>query len=100
MAALAKTHQQIKLSLSPRYAWFIGLNDEAQSGIGTKKAQKQLIKCHWSENIKIRNIYAANSYTLVQDMDGNYYSAGSNADGACTVKDKSKYILTMTPITC
>eukprot|EP01083_Nonionella_stella_P085219 236197_1 len=33
-------------------------------------------------------------------MNGNYYSAGSNADGACTVKDKSESILSMTPITC
>eukprot|EP01083_Nonionella_stella_P149849 476526_1 len=100
MAALGANQKLSKMSSANRYAWFIGLNDEAQSGIGTKKAQKQLMKCHWSETIKIRNIYVANSYTLVEDTDDNFYSAGNNADGACTVKDKSKYILTMTPITC
>eukprot|EP01083_Nonionella_stella_P252407 869685_1 len=100
MAALARKQKQTKASSSNRYVCYIGQNDEAQSGIGNKKPQQQLIKCHWSENIKIRNIYAANSYTLVEDTDDNYYSAGYNANGACTVKDKSSYILTMTPITC
>eukprot|EP01083_Nonionella_stella_P129375 392585_1 len=99
MAALATPQKQTKTS-SSRYVCYIGYNNDAQSGIGNKKAQKQLIKCHWSENIKIRNIYAANGYTLVEDMDYNYYAAGLNARGACTVKDESKHILSMTPITC
>eukprot|EP01083_Nonionella_stella_P286679 975685_1 len=99
MAALATTQKQwTDMPSSHRYAWFIGVNDKAQSGIGNKKAQKQLIKCHWSQNIQIRNIYVANQYTLVEDMDYNYYAAGYNGDGACTVKDKSEYILSMTPI--
>eukprot|EP01083_Nonionella_stella_P250803 866053_1 len=100
MAALPTPRKQAKMPSSHRYAWFIGVNDQAQSGIGNKKAQKQLIKCHWSENVKIRNIHTANSYTLVEDTDDNYYSAGCNVIGACTVKDKSDNILTMTPITC
>eukprot|EP01083_Nonionella_stella_P188701 696123_1 len=101
MAALARKQKQTKTSSSSnRYVCYIGKNDDAQSGIGNKKAQKQLIKCHWSDNIKIRNIYVALRYTLVEDMNGNYYSTGYNAFGACTVKDKSSYILTMTPITC
>eukprot|EP01083_Nonionella_stella_P106297 306537_1 len=100
MAALATTQKQTTIASSHQYVCYIGQNDDAQSGIGNKKAQKQLIKCHWSENIKIRNIYAANQYTLVEDTDDNYYSAGYNGDGACTVKDKSEYILSMTPITC
>eukprot|EP01083_Nonionella_stella_P233092 821637_1 len=78
--------------------WVIGSNINGEFGIGNKNAQCQLMKCHWSETIKIRNIYVANSYTLVEDTDDNFYSAGNNADGACTVKDKSEYILTMTPI--
>eukprot|EP01083_Nonionella_stella_P310782 1105670_1 len=98
MAALGANQKLSKMSSANRYLWYIGYNDEAQSGIGNKKPQKQLIKCHWSENIKIRNIYVANSYTLVEDTDDNFYSAGDNAQGACTVKDKSEYILTMTPI--
>eukprot|EP01083_Nonionella_stella_P075761 206060_1 len=32
-------------------------------------------------------------------MNGNYYSAGDNRGGACTVNDKSMKILNMTPIT-
>eukprot|EP01083_Nonionella_stella_P039726 108082_1 len=100
LAALPTPQKQAKMHSSHRYAWFIGVNDEAQSGIGNMKAQKQLIKCHWSQNIQIRNIYVANQYTLVEDTDYNYYAAGYNANGACTVKDKSEYILSMTPITC
>eukprot|EP01083_Nonionella_stella_P129376 392587_1 len=98
MAALATPQKQTKTS-SSRYVCYIGYNNDAQSGIGNKKAQKQLIKCHWSQNIQIRNIYVANQYTLVEDMDYNYYAAGLNARGACTVKDQSKYILSMAPIT-
>eukprot|EP01083_Nonionella_stella_P286671 975644_1 len=79
--------------------WCIGQNESGQFGIGNKNAQKQLMKCGWSEKIQIRNIYAANQYTLVEDIHGNYYSAGWNGSGACTVNDKSKYILNMTPIT-
>eukprot|EP01083_Nonionella_stella_P252408 869687_1 len=100
MAALGANQKQSKMSSANRYLWYIGYNDEAQSGIGNKKAQQQLIKCRWSKNIQVRNIYVANRYTLVEDTVGNYYSAGYNANGACTVKDKSSYILTMTPITC
>eukprot|EP01083_Nonionella_stella_P106299 306544_1 len=94
------TQDPIKLSSPYLSVCVIGRNHQGEFGIGNKKAQKQLIKCHWSENIKIRNIYAANQYTLVEDTDDNYYSAGYNGDGACTVKDKSEYILSMTPITC
>eukprot|EP01083_Nonionella_stella_P101716 288595_1 len=100
MAALPTPRKQAKMSSSHRYVCCIGFNYDGQFGIGNKKAQKQLIKCHWSENIKIRNIYAAHRYTLVEGMNDNYYSAGWNADGACTVKEKSKHILSMTPITC
>eukprot|EP01083_Nonionella_stella_P214670 773302_1 len=57
------------------------------------------MKCGWSEKIEIRNIYAALHYTVLEDMDGNYYSSGWNAHDACTVNDESGYILTMTPIT-
>eukprot|EP01083_Nonionella_stella_P252409 869688_1 len=100
MGTVATSQEQRKISSSHRYVCYIGQNDDAQSGIGNKKAQQQLIKCHWSENIKIRNIYVANRYTLVEDTVGNYYSAGYNGDGACTVENKAEYILSMTPITC
>eukprot|EP01083_Nonionella_stella_P306576 1074216_1 len=80
--------------------WCIGLNVYGQFGIGNDDAQKQLMKCGWSEKIQIRNIYTSNrGYTVVEDMNGNYYSAGWNGDGACTVNDESWKILTMTPIT-
>eukprot|EP01083_Nonionella_stella_P048053 128683_1 len=92
--------KQTKMFSSRRSVCCIGYNQFGEFGIGNKKPQEQLIKCEWSENIKIRNIYVALRYTLFEDMNGNYYSAGSNADGACTVKDKSEYILSMTPITC
>eukprot|EP01083_Nonionella_stella_P282349 960792_1 len=94
LTALPTPQKQAKMSCC------IGYNHYGQFGIGNKKAQKQLIKCRWSKNIQVRNIYAANNYTLVEDTDDNYYSAGYNADGACTVKDKSSNILSMTPITC
>eukprot|EP01083_Nonionella_stella_P071495 192061_1 len=93
MAALATPQKQTKTSSSPRYVCYIGKNGDAQSGLGNKKAQNQLIKCHWSENVKIRNIYVGLRYTLVEDTHDNYYSAGYNGSGACTVKDKSEYIL-------
>eukprot|EP01083_Nonionella_stella_P053706 141938_1 len=93
MAALATPQET--------YVRCIGDNSNGEFGIGNKKAQKQLIKCDWSQNIKIRNIHAASRrYTVVEDMDGNYYSAGNNQSGACTVNDTSDEILTMTPITC
>eukprot|EP01083_Nonionella_stella_P084512 233979_1 len=80
--------------------WCIGFNALGEFGIGNDNAQKQLMKCGWSEKIQIRNIYTSNrGYTVVEDMNGNYYSAGWNGSGACTVNDKSKYILNMTPIT-
>eukprot|EP01083_Nonionella_stella_P039730 108088_1 len=100
LAALPTPQKQAKMHSSHRYASCIGNNWKGEFGIGNMKAQKQLIKCHWSQNIKIRNIYTANQYTLVEDTDDNYYSAGLNARGACTVKDESKHILSMTPITC
>eukprot|EP01083_Nonionella_stella_P088592 247003_1 len=102
MAALATTQKQINTNMSSphRYLCCIGQNRQGEFGIGNKKAQKQLMKCEWSENIQIRNIYTANNYTLVEDTDDNYYSAGYNGDGACTLKDKSENILSMTPITC
>eukprot|EP01083_Nonionella_stella_P048054 128684_1 len=100
MAALPTTQEQTKMDSSHRSVCVIGQNFQGAFGIGNEKAQKQLIKCHWSENIQVRNIYTANQYTLVEDTDDNYYSAGYNGDGACTVKDKSENILTMTPITC
>eukprot|EP01083_Nonionella_stella_P032447 88829_1 len=96
MAALATQQKQTKTS-SFRYVCCIGYNHWGEFGIGNKKAQKQLLKCHWSENIKIGNIHAAYQYTLVEDTDDNYYSAGYNGRGACTVKDKSENILSMAP---
>eukprot|EP01083_Nonionella_stella_P147877 467228_1 len=85
---------------SRRAVWCIGKNLCGAFGIGNKNAQKQLMKCVWSEKIQIRNIYVSNSgYTMVEDMNGNYYSAGYNGDGACTVNNESDEILTMTPIT-
>eukprot|EP01083_Nonionella_stella_P064364 167652_1 len=77
----------------------IGLNRFGQFGIGNDDEQKQLMKCGWSEKIQIRNIDASNNYTVIEDMNGNYYSAGYNGHGACTVNDESRKILTMTPIT-
>eukprot|EP01083_Nonionella_stella_P167092 560740_1 len=79
--------------------WCIGKNEYGECGIGNDYSQKQLMKCGWSEKIQIRNIYASGDYVLVEDMDGNYYSAGYNGGGACTVNDKSYEILTTTPIT-
>eukprot|EP01083_Nonionella_stella_P069593 185605_1 len=87
---------------SDRAIWCIGRNMYGDFGIGNKNAQKQLMKCGWSEKIQIRNIYVSNSgYTMVEDMNGNYYSAGYNGDGACTVNNESdeNLILIMTPIT-
>eukprot|EP01083_Nonionella_stella_P311994 1114326_1 len=65
------------------------------------------MKCDWSEKIQIRNIYAANRYTVIEDLDGNYYSSGWNRNRACTVNDLTiipiiyfkQNILTITPIT-
>eukprot|EP01083_Nonionella_stella_P254274 873953_1 len=81
--------------------WCIGINEYGVFGIGNDEAQQQLMKCGWSEKIEIRNIYVSYNYTVVKlkGMNGNYYSAGWNRDGACTVNDKSNKILTMTPIT-
>eukprot|EP01083_Nonionella_stella_P094629 265573_1 len=86
---------------SRRSLWFIGQNHQGEFGIGNKNAQTQLMKCGWSEQIDIRNIYASNrGHTMIEDMDGNYYSAGYNGEGACTVHDDESWnILTMTPIT-
>eukprot|EP01083_Nonionella_stella_P124766 376950_1 len=95
MAALST-----KTSFSSRTIWGVGANACGDFGIGNKNAQKQLIKCGWSEKIEVRNIYTSSrGYTVVEDMNGNYYSAGYNGSGACTVNDKSRKILTMTPIT-
>eukprot|EP01083_Nonionella_stella_P152435 488581_1 len=102
MAALPTTQEQTKMDSSHRSVCVIGQNFQGAFGIGNENIQThdQLIKCHWSENIQVRNIYTADQYTLVEDTDDNYYSAGYNANGACTVKDQSSYILSMTPITC
>eukprot|EP01083_Nonionella_stella_P292767 995822_1 len=78
---------------------WIGRNKYGQFGTGNKKKQKELVECDWSQNIKVRNIYCSLRYTLAEDEDRNYYSAGHNGDGACTVNDKSDCILNMTPIT-
>eukprot|EP01083_Nonionella_stella_P233089 821624_1 len=87
-------------SPSDRTVQCIGHNMYGEFGIGNDDAQCQLMKCGWSETIQIRNIYTSNrGYTVVEDMNGNYYSAGYNGNGACTVNDKSWNILTMTPIT-
>eukprot|EP01083_Nonionella_stella_P147965 467663_1 len=80
--------------------WCIGKSFYGLFGIGNDDPQKQLMKCGWSETMQIRNIYASNTgYTVVEDMDGNYYSSGWNGHGACTVNNESCNILTMTPIT-
>eukprot|EP01083_Nonionella_stella_P150530 479688_1 len=79
--------------------WCIGRNFNGEFGIGNKNAQKQLMKCDWSDKIEIRKIYVANHYTVIEDMGGNYYSAGYNSGGACTMNDESSWILNMTPIT-
>eukprot|EP01083_Nonionella_stella_P026730 73621_1 len=88
-----------KTSSSLRAAWGIGQNRFGVFGIGNDDAQMQLMKCGWSDKIQIRNLYHGNNYTMVEDMNGNYYSAGYNGDGACTANNESCYILTMTPIT-
>eukprot|EP01083_Nonionella_stella_P163661 539336_1 len=88
-----------KPSSCRRHVWGIGKNEYGEFGIGNDHTQKQLMKCGWSEKIEVRKIYASNMYTVVEDMDGNYYSAGWNGDGACTVNGKSWKILNMTPIT-
>eukprot|EP01083_Nonionella_stella_P214834 773745_1 len=85
---------------SGRAIWCIGRNMYGDFGIGNAHAQKQVMKCGWSEKIPIRNIYVTNrGYTVVEDMNGNYYSAGYNRHGACTVNDESMKILNMTPNT-
>eukprot|EP01083_Nonionella_stella_P035241 96237_1 len=88
-----------KTSSSRRAVWVSGCNNCGVFGIGNDDTQKQLMKCGWSEKIQIRNIYVSNHYTVVEDMNGNYYSAGYNGYGACTVNDESDFIITMTPIT-
>eukprot|EP01083_Nonionella_stella_P285281 971078_1 len=103
MAALTTPRKQpnLKMPSSHRYVCCIGFNHQGQFGIGNKKVTKgELIKCDWSQNIQIRHIHVANQYIIVEDVDGNYYAAGYNASGACTVNDKSQIILTITPITC
>eukprot|EP01083_Nonionella_stella_P088708 247409_1 len=86
-------------SPSDRTVQCIGHNMYGEFGIGNDDAQCQLMKCGWSETIEIRNIYPSNNYTMVEDMNGNYYSAGFNVYGACTVNDKYRKIFNMTPIT-
>eukprot|EP01083_Nonionella_stella_P064487 168097_1 len=63
---------------SGRTALCIGKNRHGEFGIGNDDEQKRLMKCDWSEKIQIRNIYAANRYTVIEDLDGNYYSSGWN----------------------
>eukprot|EP01083_Nonionella_stella_P166255 555385_1 len=92
---------------SGRTALCIGKNRHGEFGIGNDDEQKRLMKCDWSEKIQIRNIYAANRYTVIEDLDGNYYSSGWNRNRACTVNDLTiipiiyfkQNILTITPIT-
>eukprot|EP01083_Nonionella_stella_P195281 719453_1 len=79
--------------------YYIGSSKKGEFGVGNNKNQPELTKCNWSENIQIKNIYASWRYTIIKDIDGKYYSAGDNADGACTLNDKSSQILNMTPIT-
>eukprot|EP01083_Nonionella_stella_P098441 276814_1 len=79
--------------------WWIGENGYGQFGTGNKKKQKELVKCDWSQNIQIRNLYCSWKYTVVENWDDNYYATGYNGDGACTVNAKSDCILNMTPIT-
>eukprot|EP01083_Nonionella_stella_P077471 211594_1 len=102
MAALerATPQKQNNMASSHRYVWCTGYNGKGEFGIGNDTAQNQFIKCHWSKNMQIRNIHVADEYTLVADNDGNYYSAGFNIRGACTVNDDALWILTMTAITC
>eukprot|EP01083_Nonionella_stella_P139554 425895_1 len=62
------------------------------------------MQCDLSDKIQLRNIlysvYVSNNhYTVIEDMNGNYYSAGFNGNGACTVNDDSIHIFNMTPIT-
>eukprot|EP01083_Nonionella_stella_P094630 265576_1 len=99
MGALCAGSNTSSSPTSRRSLWCIGCNQVGEFGTGNKNAQTQLMKCGWSEKIEIRNIYASRGYVVVQDMNGNYYSAGYNGNGACTVNDKSNKILTMTPIT-
>eukprot|EP01083_Nonionella_stella_P190405 705174_1 len=80
--------------------YFIGSCKDGEFGVGNDEDQPELTKCNWSENIQIKNIYASWKYTIIKDIDGNYYSAGKNTDGACTLNDTSRdIILHMTPIT-
>eukprot|EP01083_Nonionella_stella_P123590 372431_1 len=74
--------------------WCIGKNEYGECGIGNDYSQKQLMKCGWSDKIQIRNIYASNrGYIVIEDMNGNYYSAGYNSLGACTLNDESNNIV-------
>eukprot|EP01083_Nonionella_stella_P312478 1117798_1 len=85
---------------SPKTSLYhIGSSKSGEFGVGNKKAQKELTKCNWSENIQIKNIYASWQYTIIKDIAGNYYSAGKNTNAACTLNDTSSQILNMTPIT-
>eukprot|EP01083_Nonionella_stella_P074749 202886_1 len=85
---------------SPKTSLYcIGGGEKGKFGIGNDEDKPELTKCNWSENIQIKNIYASWQYTIIKDIAGNYYSAGKNTDGACTLNDKSKQILNMTPIT-
>eukprot|EP01083_Nonionella_stella_P152433 488576_1 len=99
MGALCAGSNTSSSPTSRRSLWCIGCNQMGEFGTGNKNAQTQLMKCGWSEKIEIRNIYAALHYTVIEDMDGNYYSSGWNGHGACTVNDESRDILKMRPIT-
>eukprot|EP01083_Nonionella_stella_P030230 82908_1 len=90
------TEEDTKTSSS---VWWIGDNKFGQFGTGNKKKQKELVKCDWSCNIQVTNLYCSLLYTVVENWDDNYYATGYNGDGACTVNDKSDCILNMTPIT-
>eukprot|EP01083_Nonionella_stella_P074751 202890_1 len=79
--------------------YYIGSSKDGEFGVGNDENQPELTKCNWSANIQIKNIYASWKFTIIEDFDGNYYSAGWNGAGACTLNDKSRQISNMTPIT-
>eukprot|EP01083_Nonionella_stella_P035240 96236_1 len=98
MAALVLS---TKTSSSRRTVWVIGENMYSTFGIGDNCFPEHLIKCDWSDKIQIKNIYVSSDYVIVEDTDGNHYSAGNNINGACTVNDTSyeNEIVNVTPIT-
>eukprot|EP01084_Bolivina_argentea_P129553 228796_1 len=82
-----------------RNVWCIGNGTDGQFGIGDAKKCTELTKCKWSDDIQIKNIFPSARYTIFEDIQGNYYSCGYNAHNQCTLEDKTKSILNITPIT-